>query len=51
MNPALKLRGGPSGPTFETSTPGFVLTVQPIAQALHRHAALLARWSRMVTCS
>lgn len=28
MNPSLKLRGGPSGPTFEPSTPGYVLTVQ-----------------------
>lgn len=27
-NPSLVLRGGPSGPTFAPSTPGYVLTVQ-----------------------
>ncbi len=28
MNPSIKLRGAPSGPTLAPSTPGYVLTVQ-----------------------
>lgn len=38
-NPALVLRGGPSGPTFEPSTPGFVLTVQADGKSVAPEAA------------
>lgn len=38
-NPALVLRGGPSGPTFDPSTPGFVLTIQADGKSVAPEAA------------